>query len=58
MMAKVYFNRLIVGTITFDAIPERYQGKVKEYGIDYVKKGKLPVEEYEMLYKEEYPDKE
>lgn len=58
MMAKVYFNRLIVGTITFDAIPERYQDKVKEYGIDYVKKGKLPVEEYEMLYKEEYPDKE
>lgn len=57
-MAKVYFNRLIVGTITFDAIPEKYQNKVKEYGIDYVKKGKLPVEEYEMLYKEEYPDKE
>ena len=54
MMAKVYFNRLIVGTITFDAIPEKYQDKVREYGIDYVKKGKLPVEEYEMLYKEEY----
>ena len=58
MMAKVYFNRLIVGTITYDAIPEKYRNKVKEYGIDYVKKGKLPVEEYEMLYKEEYPDKE
>ena len=27
-----------------------------EYGIEYVKKGKLPVEEYEMLYKEEYPE--
>ena len=58
MMAKVYFNRLIVGTITYDAIPEKYQNKVREYGIEYVKKGKLPVEEYEMLYKEEYPDKE
>ena len=34
MMAKVYFNRLIVGTITFDAIPEKYQSKVREYGIE------------------------
>ena len=51
MMAKVYFNRLI----TFDAIPEKYQEKVIGYGIEYVKKGKLSVEEYEMLYKEEYP---
>ena len=58
MMAKVYFNRLIIGTITFDAIPEKYQEKVKGYGIEYVKKGKLSVEEYEMLYKEEYPDTE
>lgn len=56
MMAKVFFNRLIVGTITYDAIPEKYQDKVREYGIEYVKKGKLPVEEYEMLYKEEYPE--
>lgn len=56
MMAKVYFNRLIIGTITFDAIPEKYQEKVKGYGIEYVKKGKLSVEEYEMLYKEEYQE--
>ena len=56
MMAKVYFNRLMVGTITFDAIPEKYQDKVRGYGIEYVKKGKLPAEEYEMLYKEEYPE--
>ena len=56
MMAKVYFNRLIVGTITYDAIPEKYQEKVKGYGIEYVKKRKLSVEEYEMLYKEEYPE--
>lgn len=55
MMAKVFFNRLIIGTITFDAIPEKFQEKVKGYGIEYTKKGKLPVEEYEMLYKEEYP---
>ena len=55
MMAKVFFNRLIIGTITFDAIPEKFQEKAKGYGIEYVKKGKLSVEEYEMLYKEEYP---
>lgn len=30
MMAKVYFNRLIVGTITYDAIPEKYQDKVED----------------------------
>lgn len=57
MMAKVYFNRLMVGTITFDAIPEKYRDKVRECGVDYVKEGKLPVEEFEMLYKEEYPEK-
>ncbi len=56
MMAKVYFNRLIVGTITFDAIPEKFQNDVRNYGIDYVKKGKLSVEEYEMLFKEEFPN--
>lgn len=55
MMAKVYFNRLIVGTITFDAIPSKYQPAVREYGVEWVKAGKMTVEEYEMLYKEEYP---
>ena len=54
-MAKIYFNRLIVGTITFDAIPERYQEMVRSYGIQWVENGKMSVEEYEMLYKEEYP---
>ena len=54
MMAKIYFNRLVLGTITFDAIPEKYQAKVKEYGVQWVKNGRLTIEEYEMLYKEEY----
>lgn len=54
MMAKIYFNRLVLGTITFDAIPEKYQDKVREYGIQWVKNGRLTIEEYEMLYKEEY----
>lgn len=55
MMAKVYFNRLVVGTITFDAIPSKYQDKVREYGIEYVKNGKMTVDEYEMMFKEDYP---
>lgn len=56
MMAKIYFNRLVLGTITFDAIPEKYQDKVREYGIQWVKNGRMTVEEFEMLYKEEYPE--
>lgn len=56
MMAKIYFNRLVLGTITFDAIPEKYQDKVREYGIQWVKAGRMTVEEFEMLYKEEYPE--
>ena len=55
MMSKVYFNRLIVGTITFDAIPSKYQDAVRQYGIEWVQSGKMSVDEYEMLYKEEYP---
>ena len=55
MMAKIYFNRLIVGTITFDAIKEQYQNAVRAYGIEWVNNGKMTVEEYEMLYKEPFP---
>ena len=58
MMAKIYFNRLLIGSITFDAIPAKYQSAVKGYGIDYVKAGKMSKEEYEMLFKEEYPEVE
>ena len=55
-MAKIYFNRMLVGTIIFDAIKPKYQNEVREYGIEYVKAGKMSKEEYEMLYKEEYPE--
>lgn len=54
MMAKIYFNRLIIGTITFDAIPARYQEAVRGYGRQWVQEGRLSAEEYEMLFKEEY----
>ena len=56
IMAKIYFNRMLVGTIIFDAIKPKYQNEVREYGIEYVKAGKLSKEDYEMLYKEEYPE--
>ena len=56
MMAKIYFNRLLIGSITFDAIPAKYADAVREYGINYVKAGKMSKEEYEMLYKEDYPE--
>lgn len=56
MMAKIYFNRLILGTITFDAVPAKYQEAVKNYGKEWVAFGRMSVEEYEMLFKEEYPE--
>lgn len=55
-MAKIYFNRLIVGTITFDAIPKKYQSDVKAYGREWVAEGRMSAEEYEMLFKEEYSE--
>lgn len=55
MMAKIYFNRLVLGTITFDAIPQKYQSGAKEYGIQWVGEKRMTVEEYEMLFKEEFP---
>ena len=55
-MAKIYFNRMLVGTIIFDAINPKYQHEVKECGIEYVKAGKMSKEDYEMLYKEECPE--
>ena len=48
-MAKIYFNRMLVGTIIFDAINPKYQNEVREYGIEYVKAGKMSKEDYEML---------
>lgn len=56
-MAKIYFNRLVIGTITFDAIPAKYQDDVRAYGREWVQEGRMTVEEYEMLFKEDYePD--
>ena len=54
MMAKIYYNRLLLGTITFDVIPAKYQAKVKELGRADVESGKLTQDEYEQLFKEPY----
>lgn len=54
MMAKIYFNRLLIGTITYDAVPARYQSAVIEYGRQYVTDGKMSVEEFEMIFKEPF----
>ena len=56
MMAKIYFNRLIIGTITFDAIPAKFQDAVRAYGRQWVADGRLTIEEYEMLFKEAYEE--
>ena len=53
-IAKVYYNRLLLGTITFDAIQPKYQNAVRDLGKADVRSGKLLVEEYEMLFKEPY----
>lgn len=55
-MAKIYYNRLLIGTITFDAIPARYQEAVKDLAKADVKKGKLSVLEYELLFHEDYSE--
>lgn len=56
MMAKIYFNRLVIGTITFDAIKPQFQDAVRGYGRQWVADGRLTIEEYEMLFKEAYEE--
>lgn len=53
-MAKIYYNRLLIGTITFDAIPARYQNSVKDLAKADVEKGKLSVIEYELMFHEPF----
>lgn len=49
-MAKVYFNRLLTGTISFDAIPARYRNAVRGFGELWVREGRLRAERYEALF--------
>lgn len=57
-MAKIYFNRLIVGTITYDAVPARYQADVIAYGREWVADGRMSVDEFELMFKEPYQTEE
>lgn len=54
MMAKIYFNRLILGTIVYESVPQKYQEPVKAYGVEWVKAGRMSVDEYEQMFHEEY----
>lgn len=54
MMAKIYYNRLFVGTITYDAIPAIMQPQVLALGKADVASGKLTEEQFEMLFKIPY----
>lgn len=53
-MAKVYYNRLLLGTITYDAIPSKYQMQVLSLGRADVQAGKMSVEQFEQLFKQPY----
>lgn len=55
-MAKVYYNRMLLGTSTFDAVNPKYQDAVMELGKADVRKGRLTKEQYEMLFKVEYEE--
>lgn len=50
MIAKIYFNRLVSGTITFDEIPLKYLSDVRNYGLEWLKNGKITQEEYDKLF--------
>lgn len=54
MMVKIYYNRLLIGTITYDAIPAKYAQGVLDLGKADVKNGKLTEEQFEMLFKMPY----
>lgn len=57
MMVRAYYNRLLLGTITYEAIPTRYQKQVKELAIADVESGKMSYISYEQMFHEEYPRK-
>lgn len=56
MMAKVYYNRLFLGSILFDTIPSKYQAQVKQIGREQVQTGNLSKAEYEQMFKEPYDE--
>lgn len=55
-MAKIYYTRMLTGTITFAQVPARYKSQVKALGIADVESGKMPVYQYIELFGSEYPN--
>lgn len=55
-MAEVYYQRLLMGKITFDKIPSRYKDTVKSYGKRDVQNGVITKELYEELFNEPYEE--
>lgn len=50
-MAKIYFNRVVLGSITFDKVPAKYQDAVMEIAKEYVAAGKMTEKEFNRLFK-------
>lgn len=49
-MAKIYFNRLISGTILFENIPAKYKDAVYSYGQEWLDAGKITEERFRELF--------
>ena len=53
-MAKIWRNRIIAGTRTFDEVPSTWKNAVKELLKEDVEDGVLTEEEYEEIVGEAY----
>lgn len=50
-MAKIWYNRLLVGSAVFNSVPEKYREAVLQFGRDDVRAGKMTEEEFELIFK-------
>ena len=51
LMAKIWYNRLLVGSAVFNAVPDKYRDACIQFGRDDVAAGKMTEEEFEMIFK-------
>lgn len=51
-MAKIFFNRLILGSITYADIPYRYQAQVLAIGREWLNSGRMSKEQFDHLFNE------
>lgn len=57
VFAKIFYNRLLMESISYNEIDEKYQEKVKALGVIGVGDGKITPARYEELFGEECPVK-